>query len=266
VTVAEVLISYETSNEEENEQLCQMKFQLWNIDRESSHPTMPDIFHWFYPNYLGDPKKYIHCYASMARVGVYQIALRGNRPALGGFLSHLSEYGVDVQCAALNCISSAWRDGAFSELWEAQQVQLNSKSSKVRTLAFNNLTKNLDNYFSRISELEDQRTVQTLLKMLPHCSLDPLMKEGILRNSEPGITESLFVEQILLGEQEFCARVKFVAWLCVAAFHPTSDIDMNSFEDKTLAPWSHWLTWGSASSNVSPQFCPSSFGVIKLSS
>src|SRR5450756_1413616 len=90
------------------------------------------------------------------------------------------------------------------------------------------------------------------------------MEEAILGNAELDTTKFLFVERAFLGEQEFCARVKFVAWLCVAAFHPNSNIDANAFKNKnkTLALWSHWLTWGSASGNVSLPFCRSSCGNI----
>jgi hypothetical protein len=239
-----------------------MKFQFWYIDEASYHPTMPEILQWFYPNYLEDPTKYTHCYPSMARVAVYQLALRGNHRALGGFLTHLAEYDIDVQCAALTCISEAWKlVGEFSGLCKAQYAQLNSKFSAVRTIAFNNLSNNLDSSFSRISHLEDQQTVQSLLTMLPLCSFDSFVGKAVLGKPELCPTNSSFMEQGLVGEQELCARVKFVAWLCVAAFHSTSDIDMKAFKTKTLALWGHWLTWGSASSNVSLPFCHQPFNM-----
>jgi hypothetical protein len=205
----------------------------WNFTWDSSYPRMSEILEWFHVNHLEDPTKYDLCYGPMARLAVYQMALRGNHQELGGLLSHLREYGTDVECAALNAVSEAWKGvGKFAGLYHAQYSQINSTSTALRTIAYNNLSSHLDNSFSRTSDFEDQLTVQTLLSIVPCCSKSWYVKQG-------------------LGEEELCARIKFGAWLSVAAFHSTSDTDFVAFEKNSFRLWSNWVIWGSASSSVS---------------
>lgn len=241
IGIAKALVSYETPNDEERTQIDQMK-TIWKINGNFYRPRMPEILQWFYPNHLEDPAHFVSCYPSMGRLAVYQTALRGDHQALGDLLSHLSDYDDDVQLAALECVSDAWeRVGKFSGLCEALHNRMISGSSAVRTLAFNNLANHLDHSFSRTSQQEQQESVKTILTMVPHYSGSLSMKQAL-------------VEQVFLGEQELCAQIRFGAWLSVALYHSISDLDVDTFKAVTFRLWSHWLTWGSASTNVSLRF------------
>jgi hypothetical protein len=241
VAIAKALVSYETFNDEERAQVDQMK-TIWKINGDSYRPRMPEILQWFYPNHLEDPTYFDSCYPSMGRLAVYQTALRGDHQALGGLLLHLSDYSDDVQVAALECVSDAWkRVEKFSGLCEALNTQMKSESSAVRTLAFNNVSNYLDHSFSRTSQRERQESVKTLLAMAPHNSGSLSIKQAL-------------VDQAFLGEQELCAKIRFGAWLSVAAYHSSSDLEMDALKRETFKLWSHWLTWGSASTNVSLDF------------
>jgi hypothetical protein len=233
IAIADGLVSCENPNDKERENLDRTR-AMWSTNSGTSPPGIKEILHWFHPNYVEDKTRYTHCYPALARLAVYKMALSRNHQALGGFLSHISDYGADVQLSALESISHAWRHaGKFSELCKAQHSQMNSKVSEIRTATYTNLTELLEGSSRRTSHLDDKETVRALLSMLPSFS------------------SSAFAEQALAGEQELCARIKIGAWLFAAASHSSSDIDMTAFEKDNFKFWSHCVTWGSASSNVS---------------
>lgn len=102
-----------------------------------------------------------------------------------------------------------------------------------RTIAYNNLSNYLDKYFSDTSHLDNQKTFWTLLNLLSHYS------------------PASFLEQPVHRERELAARIKFGAWLSVAAFQSSNQINWDAFEKGVFRLWSHWLTRGGEASNVS---------------
>jgi len=232
IAIADGLVSYETPIGEEREYLDRTK-AIWSTSSSTS-PSMKEYLHWFHPNHVEDKTKYEHCYSALARLAIYQMALSRNHQALGGFLSKLSRYGTDVQASTLECVSRAWKQaGKFSELFKAQHSQMHSNNSAIRTATYISLTEILENP-RHTSPLVDKETVRVLQSMLPAYS------------------RSAFEEQALFGEQELCARIRIGAWLFAAASRSCSDTEVVVvFEKENFKYWTHWLLWGSASSNVS---------------
>jgi hypothetical protein len=235
ISIAQVLVSYECSNDKERAQLDQTKESFWNINGTSDYPIMSEILQWFYPNYQGIHRVYIQCFPAMARLAVYKTALRQNEKALCGFVRHISKnYDSDVQLAATECILEAWKGaGTFSGLCDAYSPLIHSEVSMARTIAYNNLSSYLDKYFYDAGHLHNQKTFWTLLNLLQHYS------------------PASFLEQPAPKEGELAARIKFGAWLSVAAFHSSKQINWDAFEKGVFRLWSHRLTWGGEASNVS---------------